>query len=169
MDETEVLCTNIGIMVNGELKCLGSLQHLKSKYGEGYTLLVKIKFSDSNEDSNREKVNKFTSFILNEFRPSILKESRDGFVNIHINDNSTALLSNLFSSVENCKQRFEIEYYVVTQTKLEQIFLNFASKQIDPESRVLKSRGLFGTCCSEKKKDKKEDGDFKIIDDILNF
>jgi ABC-type multidrug transport system ATPase subunit len=35
MDETEALCTNIGIMVNGELKCLGSLQHLKSKYGEG--------------------------------------------------------------------------------------------------------------------------------------
>lgn len=30
MDETEVLCTNIGIMVNGELKCLGNLQHLKT-------------------------------------------------------------------------------------------------------------------------------------------
>jgi len=42
MDETEALCTKIGIMVNGELKCIGSLQHLKSRYGEGYTLLAKI-------------------------------------------------------------------------------------------------------------------------------
>ena len=39
MDETEALCTSIGIMVNGELKCLGSLQNLKSKYGEGMFIL----------------------------------------------------------------------------------------------------------------------------------
>lgn len=51
MDETEVLCTNIGIMVNGELKCLGSLQHLKSKYGEGYTLLAKINVGEASPAS----------------------------------------------------------------------------------------------------------------------
>merc|ERR1719223_1104727 len=57
MDETEALCTNIGIMVNGELKCLGSLQHLKSKYGEGYTLLAKIPY----EDDNIAKIQKFVN------------------------------------------------------------------------------------------------------------
>lgn len=141
MDETEVLCTNIGIMVNGELKCLGSLQHLKSKYGEGYTLLAKINLSDDlNHTEN--KVNTFLAFIMDKFPNSALKESRDGYVNIHINDNSTRLLSDLFSVIENCKQTYSIEYYVVTQTNLEQIFLNFASKQIDPETRILKKSGL---------------------------
>ena len=31
MKECEVLCTRLAIMVNGVLKCLGYLQHLKSK------------------------------------------------------------------------------------------------------------------------------------------
>lgn len=162
MDETEVLCTNIGIMVNGELKCLGSLQHLKSKYGEGYTLLAKVKQNDQdNEDENKttndnaqrvDTVHEFTSYILERFGPSTLKESRDGFVNIHISDNSTILLANLFSAIESCKEKFGIEYYVVTQTKLEQIFLNFASKQIDPETRVLKKKRWCSCCGSSKSK-----------------
>ena len=29
-------------MVNGQFKCLGSPQHLKNKFGEGYTLLAKV-------------------------------------------------------------------------------------------------------------------------------
>jgi hypothetical protein len=33
---------------------------------------------------------------------------------------------------------------VVTQTKLEQIFLNFASRQIDPETRIRKNRRFCG-------------------------
>ena len=40
MEECEALCDNVGIMVAGEFRCLGSLQHLKSKYGEGYSLNV---------------------------------------------------------------------------------------------------------------------------------
>lgn len=144
MDETEVLCTNIGIMVNGELKCLGSLQHLKSKYGEGYTLLTKVRLNESDRHSDEDKVGQFIEFILDTFAGSVLKEARDGYVNIHINDNSTRLLSSLFCAIENCKERFSIEYYVVTQTNLEQIFLNFASKQIDPATRVLRKRRF---CC----------------------
>lgn len=154
MDETEVLCTNIGIMVNGELKCLGSLQHLKSKYGEGYTLLAKIKMTDNRNDENQEKINTFISFILDRFQPSIVKESRDGFINIHISDNSISLLSKLFSTIENKKEEFSIEYYVVTQTKLEQIFLNFASKQIDPETRVVKRKTFENICCCSSSSDK---------------
>jgi ATP-binding cassette subfamily A (ABC1) protein 3 len=148
MDETEVLCTNIGIMVNGELKCMGSLQHLKSKYGEGYTLLVKLKLEEltnqTDQATDTSKINEFISFVLSKVGKSSLKESRDGFVNIHIADNSTLLLSQLFSLVESIKQKYAIEYYVVTQTKLEQIFLNFASRQIDPESRIKTTKS---SCC----------------------
>ncbi|CAF0888563.1 unnamed protein product [Brachionus calyciflorus] len=163
MDETEVLCSNIGIMVNGEFKCLGSLQHLKSKYGEGYTLMVKIALNkeDQSDDeqnygnldgnqilirtkedqtiSKYQKVNEFIDFVLGKVENSFVKENRDGFVNIHINDNSTKVLSFVFSLIEEIKSTYSIEYYVVTQTKLEQIFLNFASRQIDPESRILQN------------------------------
>jgi ATP-binding cassette subfamily A (ABC1) protein 3 len=42
MEEAEALATKIGIMVNGELKCLGSIQHIKNKFGKGYEVEVKI-------------------------------------------------------------------------------------------------------------------------------
>lgn len=43
MDECEALCTRLTIMVGGEFRCLGSVQHLKSKFGAGYTLMVKLR------------------------------------------------------------------------------------------------------------------------------
>eukprot|EP00483_Globobulimina_turgida_P003838 UN03846 len=36
MEEAENLCDRIGIMDKGNLQCLGSAQHLKTKYGNGY-------------------------------------------------------------------------------------------------------------------------------------
>jgi ATP-binding cassette subfamily A (ABC1) protein 5 len=41
MEEADALCSRVGIMVKGELRCLGSTQHLKNKYGAGYVLEVK--------------------------------------------------------------------------------------------------------------------------------
>ena len=41
MEECEALCTRIAIMVNGQFKCLGSTQHLKTKFSQGYTLMAK--------------------------------------------------------------------------------------------------------------------------------
>lgn len=137
MEETEALCTRMCIMVNGELKCLGNLQHLKSKYGDGYTLLVKI--------IDLTKTQEFIDFVLNKINNSILKEDRDGFINIQINDNSTRILAQVFSLIEQNKTNYSIEYYLVTQTKLEQIFLNFASKQIDPSTRFLNAKRFI--CC----------------------
>ena len=32
MEECEALCTRLAIMVNGQFKCLGSTQHIKSRY-----------------------------------------------------------------------------------------------------------------------------------------
>jgi ABC-type multidrug transport system ATPase subunit len=45
MEECEALCTRIAIMVNGQFKCLGSSQHLKNKFGQGYTLIAKVRAS----------------------------------------------------------------------------------------------------------------------------
>ena len=42
MEECEALCTRLVIMVNGQFKCLGSIQHLKSRFGKGYTVMMKI-------------------------------------------------------------------------------------------------------------------------------
>jgi len=41
MEEADALCDRIGIMVMGRLRCVGTPQHLKSRYGDGYALELK--------------------------------------------------------------------------------------------------------------------------------
>ncbi len=43
MEECEALCPRIGIMAGGRLRCLGSAQHLKSRFGEGFQIELKAK------------------------------------------------------------------------------------------------------------------------------
>jgi len=43
MGECEALCSRIGIMVNGQFQCFGGIEHLKHKFGEGFTLFFKLK------------------------------------------------------------------------------------------------------------------------------
>ncbi|KAF0717928.1 Aste57867_2007 [Aphanomyces stellatus] len=42
MEECEALCTRVGIMVGGRLRCLGSVQHLKNRFGDGFLLHAKV-------------------------------------------------------------------------------------------------------------------------------
>jgi ATP-binding cassette, subfamily A (ABC1), member 3 len=42
MEECESLCPRIGIMANGRLRCLGSAQHLKTKFGQGFQVELKV-------------------------------------------------------------------------------------------------------------------------------
>ncbi|CAK4688978.1 unnamed protein product [Aphanomyces euteiches] len=42
MEECEALCTRVGIMVGGRLRCVGSIQHLKYRFGDGLMLHVRV-------------------------------------------------------------------------------------------------------------------------------
>jgi len=45
MEEAEALSNRLGIMVGGRLQCLGTTQHLKSRFGQGLMLEIKLKSS----------------------------------------------------------------------------------------------------------------------------
>lgn len=64
MEECEALCTRLVVMVNGQFKCLGSPQHLKSKFGSGYTLLAKIHIQPEVNDGDLQR---FKDFIEHTF------------------------------------------------------------------------------------------------------
>ena len=50
MEEAEALSTKLGIMVRGGIfRCFGTSQHVKSKYGVGYELEVKVKKAQYSE------------------------------------------------------------------------------------------------------------------------
>ena len=54
MEECETLCSRLSIMAGGRLLCLGSVQHLKARFGDGYSVKVVIKVD--NLDTNRRIV-----------------------------------------------------------------------------------------------------------------
>lgn len=71
MEECEVLCTRLAIMVNGEFKCLGSTQHLKNKFSKGFYLTIKVGYENRGELDTR--VVEIKNFVNASFTGAILK------------------------------------------------------------------------------------------------
>lgn len=55
MDQAEALSSKLAIMVAGSFKCLGPPQHIKSKYGKGLEVEVKIERVTEEELEKKEK------------------------------------------------------------------------------------------------------------------
>lgn len=49
MEECEALCDKLAIMLNGQMQCFGTIPELKSRYGDGYRLIIKCNHSESLE------------------------------------------------------------------------------------------------------------------------
>lgn len=49
MEEAEALSTKLAIMVEGSIKCIRSVQRIKSKFGKGFELETKLKLPSSEE------------------------------------------------------------------------------------------------------------------------
>uniref|UniRef100_A0A8C6NK84 ATP binding cassette subfamily A member 3 n=1 Tax=Nothobranchius furzeri TaxID=105023 RepID=A0A8C6NK84_NOTFU len=134
MEECEALCTRLAVMVNGQFKCLGSPQHLKSKFGSGYTLLAKVHVDADLEDSD---LLLFKDFIESTFPGSQLKDEHQGMVHYHLTD-KTLTWAQVFGTLEAAKEKYRIEDYCVSQISLEQVFLSFAQFQhCEREGRII--------------------------------
>uniref|UniRef100_A0A914D4Y0 ABC transporter domain-containing protein n=1 Tax=Acrobeloides nanus TaxID=290746 RepID=A0A914D4Y0_9BILA len=118
MEECEALCTNLAIMVYGQFKCLGSPQHIKSKYGAGYTLLIRLESPQWAKEVKRE--------IRQIFPGSVLKEEHVLQLNFELRRTEDQTWSSLFSQMEQIAERLHIVDYSLSQTTLEQIFLEFS-------------------------------------------
>ncbi|ESO83918.1 hypothetical protein LOTGIDRAFT_229502 [Lottia gigantea] len=129
MEECEALCTRLAIMVNGEFKCLGSPQHLKNKFGEGYTVLAKIAFPSSGQQPDPEPL---MSYIEQQFPGSVLKDVHQCLIHYHITDTNFTW-GQVFGVMEKAKEKYNIEDYSVSQTTLDQVFINFARAQLPPK------------------------------------
>ena len=52
MEECEALCSRIGILAAGRLRCLGPVQHLKNRFGAGYVLLLRLRAAHAGGDES---------------------------------------------------------------------------------------------------------------------
>ncbi|CAN8022545.1 unnamed protein product [Ixodes persulcatus] len=132
MEECEALCQRISIMVNGSFRCMGSTQHLKSKFGQGFTVLVKLRH-DQAVTATASAVADVCNAMEDAFGGYCqLRDSHQTLLHFHVTDLSIKW-SDLFETMEEMKQRLRFEDYIVSDTTLEQIFLAFARSQRNAE------------------------------------
>ncbi|KAL1402783.1 hypothetical protein pipiens_019647 [Culex pipiens pipiens] len=126
MEECEALCTKLAIMVNGEFKCIGSTQHLKNKFSNGYYLTVKLKKKTT--ESGPDKVAEIKNYIVAKIPEAELKEEYMESLTYQI-PKTDIRWSTMFGIMEQAKRELDIEDYVLGQTSLEQVFLSFTKYQ----------------------------------------
>ena len=62
MEECEALCSRIAIMAGGKIRCLGSAQHLKSRFGKGWQVEVKVLEAGDADDDYKQAISSFLQF-----------------------------------------------------------------------------------------------------------
>uniref|UniRef100_A0A8C5Q6L7 ATP binding cassette subfamily A member 4 n=1 Tax=Leptobrachium leishanense TaxID=445787 RepID=A0A8C5Q6L7_9ANUR len=119
MEECEALCTRLAIMVKGSFKCLGTIQHLKFKFGDGYIVTMKIrphKLGAAPDSTAAEK------FIQTNFPGSVQREKHYNMLQYQISSSS---LARIFQLLISNKDSLNIEEYSVSQTTLDQVMPPF--------------------------------------------
>ena len=131
MEECEVLCGKLAIMVNGQFQCFGAIQHLRSRFGQGYTLDITTKL-----DLPMNERTELKNGIAEQFEnvEMVLTEENNNCLVYDIpmdNANSWNVirLSSLFDNMEKLKNEFGLVSYSVKQRTLEELFLNFTKVQ----------------------------------------
>uniref|UniRef100_A0A8C0VPI6 ATP binding cassette subfamily A member 2 n=1 Tax=Cyanistes caeruleus TaxID=156563 RepID=A0A8C0VPI6_CYACU len=117
MEECEALCTRLAIMVNGRLKCLGSIQHLKNRFGDGYMITVRTKSSLN--------VKEVVRFFNRNFPEAVLKERHHTKAQYQLKSDQISL-AQVFSKMEQVVDVLGIEDYSVSQTTLDNVRLETA-------------------------------------------
>ncbi|KAF6091899.1 ATP binding cassette subfamily A member 8 [Phyllostomus discolor] len=121
MAEAEAVCDRVAIMVSGRLRCIGSIQHLKSKFGKDYLLEMKLKTPTQVEALHSE--------ILRFFPQAARQERYSSLMVYKLPVEDVRPLAQAFFKLEKVKQTFDLEEYSLSQSTLEQVFLELSKEQ----------------------------------------
>jgi ATP-binding cassette subfamily A (ABC1) protein 2 len=123
MEECEVLCNRLAVMVNGRLRCLGSAQHLKNRYGDGYTMLVRVRGTTLDRD-----IDSIKRFISRRLPNARFKESHHNIIQYEFPSEGLSL-STIFARMEEACRDLQIDDYSISQNTLDNVFINFVKQQ----------------------------------------
>lgn len=147
MEECEVLCSSIAIMVNGCFRCLGSTQHLKNRFGDGYTIKIRLK-SSNHSTLDQSVLASFSSHF-------VLKERHINNLHYEIAEQHVSL-KDIFANLESLLDNELITDYSVTQNTLDNVFVNFVRDQCDTLQRTNKK--------SKRRQERSDD----VLDDTFD-
>jgi len=127
MEECEALCGRIGIMVSGQLRCIGTIPHLKKVYAAGYQINVKVK---------QDRIQSFRKWIKTVYADAKLVEDQHTNMTYQVCQEQKSALGPVFRTLEENRNKQGIEEYSVSEVSLEQIFISFAREQEEEKGVV---------------------------------
>ncbi|XP_075854307.1 phospholipid-transporting ATPase ABCA7 [Microcebus murinus] len=120
MEECEALCTRLAVMVNGRFRCLGSVQHLKSRFGAGHTLTLRVPV---------ERSQSAAAFVTAAFPGTELREAHGGRLRFQLPPGGRCTLARVFGELAAHRAEHGVEDFSVSQTTLEEVFLYLSKDQ----------------------------------------
>lgn len=120
MEEADAVCGRISIISAGRLRCIGTSQHLKNRFGAGYVCVV---LHEPNADTNKIDATLKAHFgQAVEVQEVLGNQRRYGL-------GSIPSLAAAFKFVETQREALQLHQYSISQTvSLEQIFLAFVGR-----------------------------------------
>jgi len=143
MEEAEALCTRIGIMVKGQIRALGTPQHLKNKFGSGYEIIIKLDPAAGPID-DPDRVKEVTDFVLSLFNDAAMLSNNGGLLTYRVPGHSIQV-GVAFDALEKNKASLHLSDYAVAQPTLEQVFVRTVLQYSEgerPEAEAELARAL---------------------------
>lgn len=135
MEEVEALCNRVAIMVDGQFKCVGTVQGLKSRFSNEFQLEARCFADESGKqpaqctDLLTQRVDALVEYVTKRFAGASVDERHGGFVRFKVPTAAVTSIADLFQAIEQAKQQLCIENYALSQGTLEQVFIRFAKEQ----------------------------------------
>jgi ABC-type multidrug transport system ATPase subunit len=170
MEEAEALCSRIAIQVDGLFRCLGSAQQIKTRYGQGLELNVRITnplqkaatgladtaIEDQAQAETKQIQERKQAFEQNFTKILQAESSGNGPLLALLEGSGTSLryqimpaalegkfraLGELFKVIQDNQETWQLADFQISQTSLEQIFNRFAASQ----SSVMDAKAMQST------------------------
>ncbi|KAM6050796.1 ATP-binding cassette sub-family A member 9-like isoform 2-T2 [Chlamydotis macqueenii] len=116
LEEAAAMCDRVAILVSGQLRYIGSLEDLKSKFGMSYHLEVKMTDVGQSDVLHAE--------ILRLFPHAARQERTSSLLIYKIPMEDALPLSQSFSKLEAAKRNFRLEEYSLSLHTLQQVFVD---------------------------------------------
>ncbi|BDA45751.1 probable ATP-binding cassette sub-family A member 3 [Coccomyxa sp. Obi] len=139
MEECEALCSRIGILAAGRLRCLGAVQHLKNRFGAGYLLTLRLNRQQHMAAATaggsaggappalQRQEAAAVAWVQRAAPAAQLQPGRrmPGTLTFSIAQQDLDLPS-LFASMEEARAELGVDEYSISQTTLEHVFVALA-------------------------------------------
>lgn len=118
MEEAAALCSRIGILVGGKLRCIGNQRTLKNRFGKGYKLMVCFLKHESET----------AKMTINTILPFAKLEAEYPTMMLYAAARDQVVISKIFTDMEAAKQLGKITAWGLNQTSIDDVFFEVVER-----------------------------------------